>query len=123
LTLTTLVHADPTTTLPIILGIVTMANVESSRWFMTEEEVEREKKVEQWSAEKRAQGHTIVQPKKHIQSALRLLSVGRILLGAVVPGVCLSSSSPDCLLIFLGLGNCAVLGYVCHFWFGPNLDV
>jgi inner membrane protein COX18 len=87
LTLTTLSHADPTMLLPVVLGIVTMANVESSRWSMTEEEREREKKVRQWSSEKRAQGHVIIEPKKHVQSALRLLSVGRIPLGALVPGV------------------------------------
>jgi inner membrane protein COX18 len=96
LTLTTLAHADPTTTFPIVLGIITMANVESSRWMMSEEEQEREKKVNQWSAEKRAQGHRIVEPKKHLQSALRLLSVGRILLGALVPGVRSSFIDLEC---------------------------
>ena len=87
LTLTSLAHADPTATLPIVLGIVTLANVESSRWFMTEEEKERERKVDQWTAEKRARGHLILQPKKYIQSALRVLSLGRIMIGALVPGV------------------------------------
>jgi mitochondrial inner membrane protein COX18 len=94
LTLTSLAHPDPTMTLPVVLGIITLVNVESSRWWMTEEEKEREKKVNQWNAEKRAQGHTIIEPKKHVQSVLRLLSVGRILLGALVPGVSPRSSYP-----------------------------
>ena len=87
LTLTSLAHADPTATLPVVLGLVTLANVESSRWFMTEKERERERKVDQWTAEKRAKGHFILQPKKYIQSSLRLLSLGRIIVGALVPGV------------------------------------
>ena len=38
LTLTTLNHPDPTFTLPVILGLVTMANVESSHWVLNPEE-------------------------------------------------------------------------------------
>jgi inner membrane protein COX18 len=74
--------------MPIVLGIVTMANVESSRWFMTDEQKAREAKVNEWNAGKRAQGHMVIEPKKHIQSSLRLLSTGRILLGGLMPGVC-----------------------------------
>jgi mitochondrial inner membrane protein COX18 len=90
MTLTSLAHTDPTATLPVVLGIVTLANVESSRWFMTQEEKEREKKVDQWTAEKRSQGHLVLQPKKYIQSALRVLSLGRIIVGSLVPGVSFS---------------------------------
>jgi len=86
LTLTTLAHADPTMAMPIVLGIVTLANVESSRWLMTDEQKAREAKVNKWNAEKRAQGHTVLEPKKYVQSSLRLLSIGRILLGALMPG-------------------------------------
>ncbi|KAH8999232.1 hypothetical protein EDB92DRAFT_1932619 [Lactarius akahatsu] len=63
LTLTSLAHADPTAALPIALGIITLANVESSRWFISKEAKERDE------LEQRG-----------------ILSVGRILIGSVVPG-------------------------------------
>ena len=87
LTLTSLAHADPTATLPIALGIITLANVESSRWFISKEAKERDELEQKRVAEKRAQGHVVLEPRKIVQSGLRLLSVGRILIGAVVPGV------------------------------------
>jgi inner membrane protein COX18 len=87
LTLTSLSHADPTATLPIALGIITLANVESSRWFISKEAKERDELEQTRVAEKRAQGHVVLEPRKIVQSGLRLLSVGRILIGAVVPGV------------------------------------
>jgi inner membrane protein COX18 len=87
LTLTSLSHADPTTTLPIALGIITFANVESSRWFISEATKEREVLEEKRLSEKRAQGHIVLEPRKIVQLGLRILSVGRILIGAVVPGV------------------------------------
>ncbi|KAI0081728.1 hypothetical protein K474DRAFT_1586995 [Panus rudis PR-1116 ss-1] len=86
LTLTSLSHSDPTVTLPIVLGIVTLANVETSRWFVNAEVLEREKKVAEWNTKKRAMGHTVLEPKKIIQTAMRGLSVGRILIAAMVPG-------------------------------------
>ncbi|KAG8218588.1 60Kd inner membrane protein-domain-containing protein [Butyriboletus roseoflavus] len=86
LTLSTLVHPDPTATLPIALGFVTLANVESSRWFMTDEQREREIKVQKWKEEKIAKGERVVEPQKIIKSALRLVSVGRILIATMVPG-------------------------------------
>jgi len=86
LTLTSLAHSDPTATLPIVLGLVTLANVESSRWFVSAEALQRERKVEEWTAQKRAKGEHIIQPKKIVQSSMRLLAVGRILIAALVPG-------------------------------------
>ncbi|KAA1466325.1 hypothetical protein DENSPDRAFT_25878 [Dentipellis sp. KUC8613] len=86
LTLTSLSHADPTATLPIVLGLITLANVESSRWFMSPAGVARERQEEKRVAEKRAQGHLVIEPRKIVQFGLRTLSVGRILIGAVVPG-------------------------------------
>lgn len=90
LTLTSLSHADPTAALPIALGLITLANVESSssiRWFASAEARERKELEEKRIAEKRARGDVVLQPQKIVQSALRLLSVGRILIGALVPGV------------------------------------
>lgn len=86
-TLSTLTHADPTGTLPIALGFITLANVESSRWFMTDAQLKREQQVEKWREERIERGETVLEPQKIIKSALRLMSVGRIAVASVVPGV------------------------------------
>jgi len=86
LTLTSLVNPDPTATIPILIGMITFANVESAKWFISDRQKSRQEKVENWNAEKRAQGHTVIEPKKIVQNALRVMSVGRILIAAVVPG-------------------------------------
>lgn len=85
-TLSTLTHADPTGTLPIALGFITLANVESSRWFMTDAQLKREQQVEKWREERIERGETVLEPQKIIKSALRLMSVGRIAVASVVPG-------------------------------------
>lgn len=87
LTLTSLSHGDPTLTLPIALGVITFANVDASRWFMTPEAIARERRVAEHNAKKRAAGESVYEPRKIIQNALRTASVGRILIAALVPGV------------------------------------
>ncbi|EPQ59457.1 hypothetical protein GLOTRDRAFT_103480 [Gloeophyllum trabeum ATCC 11539] len=86
LTLTSLSHADPTATLPIALGLITLANVETSRWFISEDKRLAAIEIEKKNAERRGKGEVVIEPSKIVQSALRTLSVGRILIGAVVPG-------------------------------------
>ncbi|KAJ6598964.1 60Kd inner membrane protein-domain-containing protein [Mycena vulgaris] len=83
-TLTTLNHPDETWTLPILLGMITMANVESNNWLISAVEKDRLRRME----ERRAQqpGATVWQPRKIIKSALNGLSVVRILLAAISPG-------------------------------------
>lgn len=88
LTLTSLMNPDPTATVPILIGMITFANVESAKWFVTDREKSRQEKVEKWNEERRAHMHTVIEPKKVIQNALRVASVGRILIAAMVPGVC-----------------------------------
>ncbi|KAI0677568.1 60Kd inner membrane protein-domain-containing protein [Trametes maxima] len=85
-TLTSLAHADSTLTLPIVLGLVTLANVESARWFVSAEVLQREQHVAQWTAERRARGEQVLEPRKIYQTSLRIMSVARILIGAMVPG-------------------------------------
>jgi len=94
LTLTSLVNPDPTATIPILIGMITFANVESVKWFITDAQKSRQEKVEKWNAEKRARGDTVIEPKKIVQNALRVMSVGRILIAAMVPGVGVQSSLP-----------------------------
>lgn len=86
LTLTSLSHGDPTGTLPILLGVITFANVDASRWFMTADARAREQQVAEWTAKRRAAGETVLEPKKIFQAALRVASVGRILIALLVPG-------------------------------------
>jgi mitochondrial inner membrane protein COX18 len=87
LTLASLAHPDPTVALPIALGVITLANVESSRWFISTAAREQEEAAQKRVAEQRAQGRFVLEPRKIVQSGLRFLSVGRILISAVVPGV------------------------------------
>ncbi|GJE84189.1 hypothetical protein PsYK624_002650 [Phanerochaete sordida] len=86
LTLTSLSHGDPTGTLPVVLGIITFANVDASRWFMTAEARAREQQAAEYTAKRRAAGETVVEPRKIFQTALRVASVGRILIALLVPG-------------------------------------
>ncbi|EIW62008.1 uncharacterized protein TRAVEDRAFT_115603 [Trametes versicolor FP-101664 SS1] len=86
LTLTSLAHPDATLTLPIVLGMITLANVESSRWFVSAEVLQREQQVAKWTAERRARGENVLEPRRIYQTALRIMSVGRILIAAMVPG-------------------------------------
>lgn len=107
LTLTSLAHPDPTATLPIVLGLITLANVETARWFMSAEALQREQKVAEWTAEKRAKGETVLEPKKIIQSGMRGLSIGRILIAAVIPGV-------SNVVLFLPILVLLTPGYLCR---------
>lgn len=87
LTLTSLTYPDPTHTLPIVLGLITLANVDSARWFASEAVTQRQAKADEWVAQRRAKGETVLQPGRIIQSSLRSLAVGRIIIAALVPGV------------------------------------
>lgn len=88
MTLTSLAHSDPTMTLPIVLGIISMANVDTRNWWLTAAEREREKKYHEWKAAKaEQQGKAYIQ--SPLKSALRGLSVVRIGLAMLVPGVSL----------------------------------
>ncbi|KAH8105896.1 60Kd inner membrane protein-domain-containing protein [Cristinia sonorae] len=86
LTLTSLAHSDPTLTLPIVIGLISFANTESSRWFISAEAAKREAQVQEWTDKRRSKGETVIQPKKIIQTTLRIYSVARILISALFPG-------------------------------------
>ncbi|KAH9482736.1 hypothetical protein JR316_0004836 [Psilocybe cubensis] len=86
-TLTSLIHPDPTMTLPVILGFLTMANVESGNWVMNAAEKEQKRAVEA-QEEKRvaAGGKPRIHPGNIIKSVLRTASVIRIIIAAMAPG-------------------------------------
>lgn len=98
LTLTSLAHSDPTVTLPIVIGLLTLANVESSRWFINADAMRREAQVKEWVEQRRAKGETVLEPKKIVQSTLRVYSIGRILIASLFPGVCPSHCLCVCLI-------------------------
>lgn len=86
-TLTTLAHPDLTMTLPIILGVLTMGNVESSNWVMTAAERVRAREVEEENMKAVDAGQKLIKPQAIIKTGLRLLSVGRIIIASITPGV------------------------------------
>ncbi|KAG6810874.1 hypothetical protein H0H92_009995 [Tricholoma furcatifolium] len=88
LTLTTLAHTDSTMTFPIVLGILAMANVESrSNWFLNAAEKEQARKVEEQRAKALAESKEMkLRPANMIKPILRVASVVRIGLCALVPG-------------------------------------
>ncbi|THV08441.1 hypothetical protein K435DRAFT_771944 [Dendrothele bispora CBS 962.96] len=87
LTLTTLMHPDETMALPVVLGLLTMANVEASTWVLTPAEkqqlAEREAKSREMSQK---DGVHRLRFQSIFKSAMRGLAVARIGLGAVAPG-------------------------------------
>ncbi|KAI0030706.1 membrane insertase OXA1/ALB3/YidC, partial [Vararia minispora EC-137] len=87
LSLTSMTHTDPTAALPIALGILTLANVESANWFLGERAREIEARERARRKRLREEGKialpslgTIVKP------LLRGLSVVRIVFGTMMPG-------------------------------------
>ncbi|KAJ3506442.1 hypothetical protein NMY22_g17248 [Coprinellus aureogranulatus] len=86
LTLTTLAHPDPTMTLPIVLGLITMANVETSSLLMTATQKAKFEQIEKKQEAAMKEGKRLIQPGKIVKEALRGLSVVRILVASVMPG-------------------------------------
>ncbi|CAA7259849.1 unnamed protein product [Cyclocybe aegerita] len=87
LTLTSLAHPDPTMTMPVVLGLLTMANVESGNWVMNAAEKEQLRAAEEREAKRVAEGgKPRIHPGKVIKSVLRGLSVFRIIIAAMTPG-------------------------------------
>jgi len=123
LSLTSLAHPDPTMTLPVILGILTMANVESGNWVMNAAERQQQRAMEADEARRVAAGGKVrIQPGKIIKSSLRILSIIRIIVAALTPGVRLRiqlhhKDSP------FALEECdPLLDDFSSFWFIPNMD-
>ncbi|KDR83652.1 hypothetical protein GALMADRAFT_55296 [Galerina marginata CBS 339.88] len=87
LTLTSLAHPDPTMTLPVVLGFLTMANVESGNWVMNAAEKAQQRRAEDEEANRVAEGEKPrLHPGKVIKSVLRGLSIIRIIIAAMTPG-------------------------------------
>jgi inner membrane protein COX18 len=91
-TLSTLAHPDPTMTLPVILGFLTMANVESGNWVLNAAEREQVRKAEEEDRKRILEsGKLQLHPGKILKTSLRGLSIVRIIIAAMTPGVRFSS--------------------------------
>jgi mitochondrial inner membrane protein COX18 len=84
-TLSTLAHPDPTMALPVILGFLTMANVESGNWVLNAAEREQIRKADQKRVSEG--GKSRLHPGKILKTFLRGLSIVRIIIAAMTPGV------------------------------------
>jgi len=86
-TLSTLAHADPTMTLPVILGFLSMANVESGNWVLNAAEREQERKADQEERKRiLGGGKPRLHPGKVFKTILRGLSIVRIIIAGLTPG-------------------------------------
>lgn len=121
LTLTSLTHSDPTLTIPIVVGLITLANVETARWFASAAATQRQAKVEEWVAQRRAKGEMVLEPGRIVQSSLRFLSVARIIIAALVPGVSPPSSPVFSLCSRVVPEHSNLLGFLCRFRSRPIL--
>lgn len=125
-TLSTLAHPDPTMTLPVILGFLTMANVESGNWVLNAAEREQLRKRDQEEKKRVLEGgKPKLHPGKVLKTFLRGLSIIRIIIAAMAPGV------KFCYYFFFMVKwlmepfhiECnALLGVVSRGWFSTNLD-
>jgi mitochondrial inner membrane protein COX18 len=91
LTLRSLAHSDPTVALPIALGLISFASIETSKWFTT---AEQSRKFVEMRKTQSAHGKNLLQPMKYTKGIVRTLSVGRIVLAAMAPGVSFTLSMP-----------------------------
>ena len=94
LTLTLLVNPDSTATIPILICMITFANAEPVKWFISDAQRNRQEKVEERNTVKRVHEDTVIESKKVVQNPLRVMSVEKVLVAAVEPGVCVHPSLP-----------------------------
>lgn len=86
MSLTTLAHPDESLAFPIALGLITLANVESSTWFMSNKERETLRVNEEKAKVEAAKGIRTIKPAHYIKSGLRFISVARIVIASQVSG-------------------------------------
>jgi hypothetical protein len=74
-------------TFPIILGIITLANVESSGWFMTKPERQKKAAADAKFEKSVEAGEIMFEWSRIVKAGLRIAAVGRIIIASMVPGV------------------------------------
>jgi mitochondrial inner membrane protein COX18 len=94
--LTTLTHYDPSNILPVAIGILNMANVDSHRWMLQPTRFKEQRQVEQnvvqaqlsrGGPSQKAKYELKFRPSGIMASAARCLSVLRIIVAMQMPGV------------------------------------
>ncbi|TDL29551.1 hypothetical protein BD410DRAFT_779991 [Rickenella mellea] len=91
LTITSLSHPDPTAALPIALGLVSLANIETNQWFLDSAKLQRYEKSRKRLEEmrqKQIENGRVPMPTTNevIRTTLRILSILRIVVGVMVDG-------------------------------------
>jgi hypothetical protein len=111
-------------TLPIVLGFLTMANVESGNWVMNAAEQEQQRAIEAKEARRVATGGKVrIQPGKIIKTSLRALSIFRIIVAALTPGVCFNHLV-QCISwdLILDVERGIILDHFSRFWSNADMD-
>ena len=112
--------------LPVILGLLTMANVESDNWVLNAAEREQLRKADQERRKRLLESGKRLDLGKALKTSLRGLSIVRIIVAATAPGVRFSF-----LLLFQhemldrsSILECnTLLGNVSRVWFSTDLDI
>lgn len=82
-TLQSLAHPDATAAIPVMTGLVSLATIETSHLFLRQERSHsREDPVNKSTGERRI----AINPTRYIKSAIRILSLGRVILTFMMPG-------------------------------------
>lgn len=91
--LQSLAHPDATAAIPVMTGLVSLATTETSHLFLKQEKPHpREdsvKSLNQSTGERRI----AINPTQYIKSVIRILSLGRVILTFMMPGVSVEPSS------------------------------
>jgi hypothetical protein len=126
-TLSTLAHSDPTMAFPVILGLLSMANVESGNWVLNAAEREQKREADQKERKRILEGGKLkLHPGIALKTILRGLSIVRIIIAGMTPGVRFSSCfcfNMKCLTEALYIECNTLLGVVSWVWFSTNLDI
>jgi inner membrane protein COX18 len=87
LSLKSLTTPDPLFALPTILGIITLANVESYKWFQTDVQRDQEQKQLALAKERRAKGEIVLPWRNILRTGMRLATPVRMIIAGIMPGV------------------------------------
>jgi mitochondrial inner membrane protein COX18 len=87
LSISSLAHPDPLSVFPAVIGIITLANVESSVWFRRDVLDQREKRHEKKVEERRNKGERLITLPSWT-NLMRYGSLARIVVSLPMPGVC-----------------------------------
>lgn len=91
-TITSLVYPDRTNAFPIAVGVLSLANVETAKWLVGGEQAREMLRREEAQRNKdKKDGVIRIRPQLISKSLLRGLSIVRIVIGSLMPGVGLLS--------------------------------